>query len=59
MTDRQDVENLLDAVDDQVDVDVRKAEVRMCVLGGRAFTVDDLLDLWNENDMPKAMPTLE
>jgi hypothetical protein len=39
---------------------VHEAEVKMAVFEGRCFTVDHLLDVWNEEDLStvnKSMPT--
>lgn len=51
MNDRIDVENLIDSLNPQLDFDLRKEEVKSCVFRGRGFTVDELLDIYNENDL--------
>jgi hypothetical protein len=51
MSERQDVEALIDAVDEQVDFDVRRKEAVMAVFQRRSYRVDELLDLWNEEDL--------
>lgn len=45
------VENLIDSIDKQVDFDLRHQEVVNSVLYGRCFTADELLDVWNEEDL--------
>lgn len=51
MDEREDIEALRDAVNEQVDFDLAHKEVVRCVFDAQAFTVDELLDIWNEEDL--------